>query len=102
MLRPELGEEFPDGSHIASAGVFEALPDSFASVRLRGDVEQALIGFGILNHGPSLAFDGEHHGALGLLELLHKITGPAAEGGERLNVFSDIEHEGPYLWIAPF
>jgi hypothetical protein len=38
--------------------VIEALANSFLSVGARGDIEQALIGFGILHNGGWLSIDG--------------------------------------------
>jgi hypothetical protein len=92
MLRPKFGEELSDGPHLSVAGVFDALADSFASVGSGGNIEQALIGFSVLNDGSCLAFDGEHDRALGFFELFHEVAGAAAEGREGLDVFGDIEH----------
>jgi len=93
MLLSELCKEFPSGPHPPIVGILQSLANSFAEIGESGDVEQPLISFGILDHGPRLALDGEYHRALGLLELLHKVAGAAAEGGERLDVFGDIEHK---------
>jgi hypothetical protein len=44
-----------------------------------GNIEQALIGCGVLHDGRRLAFHSEHDRTLGFLELLHEVAGPAAE-----------------------
>jgi hypothetical protein len=56
----------------------------------RGDVEQALVGIGVQDNRLSFAFHRQHHWPLALLELPHKISGAAAEGSERMDVFGGI------------
>src|ERR1019366_10442457 len=79
MLRLELGKKFPSGSSLPAARFFEPLADALVHIGLRGDVQQALIGLGVLHDCLSLALDREHHGALALLELLHEIAGATTE-----------------------
>jgi len=88
----ECGEEFLDVKAFAPLCVVEALADALAGVGAGSEVEEALIGLGVLNHSGSLAFNREHNGAFALLELLHKIAGSAAEGGQRLDILRNIEH----------
>src|SRR5882762_3429060 len=44
--------------------VIESLADSLFRIRASGDVEQALVRFGVLHDGRSLPLDGEHYRAL--------------------------------------
>ena len=64
----EIGEELPDGSRLALSGIYWALADTFLC--------------GVLHDASSLSLNGERYGPLALFELLHKGTGPSAEGGE--------------------
>jgi len=57
-----------------------------------GDVEEPLIGFGILHDRGGLAFHREHDGAFALLKLFDEVAGPAAKGGQRLDILGDVEH----------
>src|SRR5579872_3901498 len=98
----EFGEELFHVTALALLCLFKALADAFASVGLGCDVEQALIGPSVLDDGFGLAFDGEHHGSLALLELLHEVAGTAAEGGERLDVLGDIKHGRPLFEGSTF
>src|ERR1035441_2538101 len=72
--------------------VIKPLANALVHIGAGGDVEQALIGFGVLHNGLGLALDREHYGPLAFLELLHEVAGAAAEGSQRLDVFGDIEH----------
>src|ERR1700683_147114 len=56
------------------------------------NIEQALIGFGILDNSRSFPFHRQNHGALTLLELFHEVAGTSAESSQRLNVLSDVQH----------
>ena len=48
----------------ASVGhIIEPLADSLFRIRAGGDVEQALVGFGVMHEGGSLPIDSEHCGA---------------------------------------
>src|SRR5580698_7222238 len=82
----EFGEEFLDVAALAPLCLAEALADARGGVGAGGDVEESLIRLGVLNHGGRLAFHREHNGAFALLELLHKVAGPAAESGQRLDI----------------
>src|ERR1700722_15561889 len=91
----EFGEELFGVPALPVPGLFQALADAFASVGAGGDIEQALIGLGILHDSRGPAFDREHHRPLALFELLHKIARTPAEGSQRLNVLGDVDHGGP-------
>jgi hypothetical protein len=62
----EFGKELLDVASFALLGLFEALADALVSVGASGDVEQALIGFCILNDGRCLALDRQDHGPFAL------------------------------------
>src|SRR6266849_2876276 len=82
--------------------VLKTLTDSLKRVGLRRDVEEALIGFGILQDRFRFAIDGENQRPLGFLETLHEFSRIAPECGHRLNVFLDVEHTYLVLtMIAP-
>jgi len=72
--------------------VLKPLPDSLSRVGLRRDVEEALIGFGILHDRFRFAIDGENQGSLGFLKTLHEFARITPECGHRLNVFLNVEH----------
>jgi hypothetical protein len=66
----------------ASVGyIILTLPDSFLLIRPGGQVEETLIGFGVLYNSRRLPIHRKHHGALALLELFHEVAGLAAERG---------------------
>jgi hypothetical protein len=52
------------------------LADAFCYIGAGGNIEQALVAFGILHHSRRLSFHREHHRALVLFKLLHEVTGP--------------------------
>lgn len=55
MLTPEGFQRFPRGRHAALGRILAALPDALRGVGLCRDIEQALIGFGVLHDGRGLA-----------------------------------------------
>jgi hypothetical protein len=57
MVAAEHLQCFTRGTHRMLLCVFDALPDSLKSNGLRGNVEQALIGFGILHDRFRLSVD---------------------------------------------
>ena len=60
MVAPEGFERFARGAHAALFQVFEGLADAFECIRLRGDIQEALIGFGILDYRFGLSTDREN------------------------------------------
>jgi hypothetical protein len=54
--------------------------------------KKTLVGFRILHDSSGFSIHHEHDRTFALPELLHEITGPAAEASQRLNVFGDVEH----------
>ena len=85
-------EDLPGRAHPAICSIVEALPDGFEHIGARRDVQQTLIGLGVLYHGLRFAVHGEDDRPPGLLELGDKLAGFAAECRERLSVASDIKH----------
>jgi len=76
----EVSEKLSRGPEPTLFGVLKALTDALRGMGTGGYVEQALIGFGILYNGRRFPLHGQHHGALGFLELFHKTTSPGFKG----------------------
>jgi hypothetical protein len=96
MFAPEHFQRFSGRMHAALLYILKALADPFSCFDLRGDVEQTLLGFGILHDCFSLS--GKHQRFFCLLKVLHGLRGISAESDHRLNVFLDVEHE--YLGLT--
>jgi hypothetical protein len=92
----EFAEELLYGPGAAFTDIFQPLSNAFASVRTRGNVQQALVRLCILNHSRRLPIHCEHDGALALFDLLEKLSRAAAEGGEGLNVEWNVKHDKEY------
>jgi hypothetical protein len=99
MPKPKFVEHFARGAGPALSDIVEALPYGLMGVGAGHDVEKALVGCGIVEDRFRFAVHGEHDGALVLFELPHELTRITAEGGHRMNIFCDVDHEGalPYL-----
>src|SRR6185312_5374919 len=78
----------------AICDIVQPLADGFVLVGEGGEIEQMLVGGGVLEDGAGLAVDGEDDGAAGTLELAHHADGVVAEGCQRLDVFGDFETAG--------
>lgn len=76
--------------------VFKSLTKTFAGVRLRRNVQQALIRLRILNNSGSFSVYGKDNRALCLLDLLKELARAATECGERLNVRRNFKHAKKY------
>jgi hypothetical protein len=98
MPKPKFVEDFARGAGPAVSDVVKPLPDSLVHIGAGYDVEKALVGGGILKDRFRLPLHGEQDGALVLLQLLHELARIAAEGGHRLNVFCDVDHENAFLY----
>jgi hypothetical protein len=72
--------------------VFRRAWTAFPRIGTRGDIQQVLVGLGILNHRSRLAVHGKHDRPLALLDLLHEIARPPSKGGQALNVLGDVQH----------
>jgi hypothetical protein len=81
--------------------VIQALADTFFGIGARSDIEQALIGCGVLHNGGGFSVYREHYRAFSFLKLLHEVPGGSAECGQRLDVARDINHMHPRL-LAPY
>jgi hypothetical protein len=55
MLLSNLFEYFADRVGSTMRNILKALPNSLVDIRAGGDIEEALVGFGVLNSGPTLA-----------------------------------------------
>jgi hypothetical protein len=97
----EFGEELLGVAPLTLLGLFETLANALACVGESGDIQETLVGLGVLDDGGSFALYGEHHRAFALLKLLHEIAGPAPKRGKRLNVFGYIEH-GTLYYLSTF
>jgi len=85
-----------------SAGyVVEPLANAFRSIGAGGNVEQALVSFGILDDGRCFPFHCQHHGAPGFLELSHEVAGAPAKSRQGLDIVRDVKH-GTTPMEAPF
>src|ERR671922_1809057 len=93
MITAEGFQSFAHRAHATLLYVFDALSDALKCIGLCSDVQQALIGFGILDDRFRLSVDRENQRFLRFLELFHELPRIAAERRHRLNVFFDIEHD---------
>jgi hypothetical protein len=98
----ELREKFLGVTPLPLLGFEQALANTFTRIGCSGDIEEALIGFGILDDGCGLALNGEHYGPLALLELFHEVAGTSPERGQGLDIFRDVEPGKLSSKIAPF
>src|SRR6266567_4399605 len=94
-------QSFPRRTDAALFYVLKPLADSLSGIGLRCDVEQALIGFGILDDRFRFAVNGENQRLLGFLEVLHELSRIAPECGHGLNIFLNVEHTQLVWIIAP-
>jgi hypothetical protein len=92
MGAPERFQGFARWPNTALLYIFKSLTDSLRGIGLRGDIEEALISFGILHDRFRLAIDSKNQRSFGLLEMLHELPRIAPESGHGLNVFFDVEH----------
>src|SRR5260370_8560964 len=67
-------QNFPRRPHASFLYIFKPLADSLSRVGLRGDVEEALIGFSILYDRFPFPIAGETERSLGVLETFHEFS----------------------------
>jgi hypothetical protein len=72
MASAKFFEELARRPRSSISDVVFALPERLVNVGPRGDVEQTLIGFGVLHHRLSLTIDGQNDRALTFFQLLEK------------------------------
>src|SRR5260370_10591792 len=82
-------QNFPRRPHASFLYIFKPLADSLSRVGLRGDVEEALIGFSILYDRFRFAIDGENERSLGFRDTFHEVCRDAAEPGHVLHSLLD-------------
>ena len=63
----KLFKKFLRGPNLSFFRVIQALTDAFLRIDTGGNIEQSLIGLGILDDGRRLPLHGEHHRALASL-----------------------------------
>src|SRR5438876_10328686 len=79
MVAAEHFQSFTRRTHPTLLCVFEALPDALKRIGLRGDVEQPLIGLGILHDRFRFSIDRKNQRFLRFLKVLHELPWIAAE-----------------------
>jgi len=88
----EVFEKLPRWTEPPLFGVLQALTDTLLRIGARGDVEEVLVGFGVLHNSRRFSFHRQHYGAFGLFEPFHEVAGSAAERCQRMDVIRNIEH----------
>jgi len=81
MLGFEVREEFASRAIPPLCHIVKSLPDAFASIRLRGDIQQPLIRGGILHDSRSLSLYSQNYWTLRRLQLLEEVAGTSAKRG---------------------
>src|ERR1700674_3289285 len=84
----------------AFGGIFKALADAFGRAGFGRQIEEPLIGLGILHHGGGFSIHRQHKGTFCLSEVTQKFRRMIAEGGHGLNVFGDV-HRAALLHLLP-
>ena len=87
MVVAEHFQRFAGGSHTALFHVFETLTDAFECICLGCDIQEALIGFGILHDSFSFSVHCKNERLFRFFEMLHELRWIAPEGRHGLNVF---------------
>jgi hypothetical protein len=92
----ELAEKLSRWPDLSFFRIRQPLTDAFLNIGAGRNVEQALIGFGILHHGCGFPLYGKHYRTLGFSELFHEIAGPPPEGRQRVDIIRDVNHACSY------
>jgi len=93
MRGSELVEKLPCGPSLSFFRTLKTLLDAFPGVAMRSNIEQSLIGFGVLHDGGCFPlFHCEYYGALAFLKLFYEIAGTAPESRQRLNILGYVKH----------
>lgn len=69
----ELVKKFSDRPDL-SFRLLQALADAFPWISLGGDIEQTLVGLGVLHNGCRLPLHRKHDRSFAFLQLLHKVA----------------------------
>jgi hypothetical protein len=75
MLAANLVEDLSRRKSATACHIIQALANALFRIRSGGEVQQALVGFRILDDGGGFSVHRKHHRAFGLPELFHKVTG---------------------------
>jgi hypothetical protein len=97
----ELVEKLPRGPSLSFFRTLKALLDAFLGVGMRSNIEQSLIGFGVLHDGGRFPLHCEYHGALAFFKLFYEIAGTTPESRQRLDILGYVKHR-PAPIKAPF
>jgi hypothetical protein len=97
----ELVEKLPRGPSLSFFRTLKTLPDAFLGVGMRSNIEQSLIGFGVLHDGGCFPLHCEYYGALAFFKLFYEIAGTTPESGQRLDILGYVKHR-PAPIKAPF
>jgi hypothetical protein len=97
----ELVEKLPRGPSLSFFRTLKALSDAFLGVGMGGNIEQSLIGFGILHDGGCFPLHCEYHGTLAFFKLFYEIAGTTPESRQRLDILGYVKHR-PAPIKAPF
>jgi hypothetical protein len=74
MLSPQFFKYLARRANAAVRYIIQTSPDGFESIALRGNIQQALIRFGILNDSFCLPVDRKYDRPFCLLEPLHECS----------------------------
>src|ERR1700722_4047398 len=92
-LGVKLPEELARRLAFSFSRLLQSLANAFAGIGRRRDVEQSLVGPGVLDYSSGLALHREDHGALALAQLFEEVCRTAAKRGQRLDVLGQVDVE---------
>ena len=95
MLAPKLLKYLPGGTSTPMGYIVQPLTNGLLLISGSGNVEQALISFGILHDSRRLAIHGKHYRAFTFFQLLYEVAGLPAKCRQRLDIFGDVKHASP-------
>ena len=90
QLLLQLGEDGIRRAAFAAIGRGQPFLHRLDGFQPLGQVEEPLIGFGVLHHQLGLAVDGEHERLAGLLELIEEFGGVPLEVGEGVDIAGQV------------
>jgi predicted nucleic acid-binding Zn ribbon protein len=83
MSAANLVKYFSCRASTSECDVVQTLTDTFLSIGAGGNVEEALIGLGVLHNGSGFSVHCQHHRTFRLFELFHEFTGRPAKRRQR-------------------